>query len=107
MSFRPSSFSRREIQELFKSARTVCTDSNLDIKAAPAHNQPGRLLIITPKKIGNAPTRNLIKRRLKALFFEEKLYTRGYNCIFFCKPAISELSFQELKKIVLSCSIFS
>jgi len=96
-------FSRREIQELFKKARTLCQHNSLDIKAAPASSLPGRLLIISPKKIGNAPLRNLIRRRIKALFYEEKMYEKQYNYIFFCKPPISEVSFQELKEIILAC----
>ena len=35
-----------------------------------------KILIVTPKKIGSAPVRNLLKRRLKSIFYEEKLYER-------------------------------
>lgn len=98
-----TAFSRSEIQELFKSARTLCKTEFLDIKATRSDLDTGRLLIITPKKLGNAPTRNLIRRRLKALFYEERLYEKKYDFIFFCRPDITKLEFSELKKIVVDC----
>lgn len=103
MPYRLTQFSHREIQQLLKKARIICQHNSIDIKAAPVTTLPGRLLIILPKKIGHAPMRNLMRRRIKAIFYEEKLYEKSYDFIFFCKPSITELEFNDLKEIMLSC----
>lgn len=55
------------------------------------------------KKIGKAHTRNLVKRRLRAIIFEliknNKLKTNNY--IFIANVGIDKLSFEELKNQVM------
>ncbi len=62
----------------------------------------GRILVITPKKSGNAPKRNLIRRRLKAMFHEEGWDTKPYDLLVYCRKGIADISYQDLKKILLS-----
>ncbi|MDD3340691.1 MAG: ribonuclease P protein component [Bacilli bacterium] len=52
------------------------------------------------KKVGNAVTRNLVKRRLKNIL-DEKVYQKGFNCIIIVKKAILEKSFGEMREDVL------
>jgi len=47
----------------------------------------GKILIIIPGKTGNAIKRNKIRRQIKAIFYEEKLFEKPdilviFNCIF-------------------------
>lgn len=65
----------------------------------PTH---GKLLIITPRKAGNAVERNRIRRRLKALFYQEQLYQYLCYTTIFVNPQAMTLSFDEIKDILLS-----
>lgn len=48
------------------------------------------------KKVGNAVTRNKIKRRLKSIL--DKLdFKKGFNCIIIVKKGIVDKSFQEIE----------
>lgn len=51
------------------------------------------------KKNGKAHERNLIKRRLRALAWEElsKMHP-GYDLVFLARTAIKEASYQEIKR---------
>ena len=49
------------------------------------------------KKVGNAVTRNKIKRQLKAII-DEKNYEKGINCIIIVRKGVLEKSFNEKKE---------
>lgn len=91
---------KQEIALSFKTARRVLKHPGLDILLAQA-SIPGKILVVTPGRVGNAAKRNLIRRRLKAIFHEEKLGARGYNCIVLVKKAGITLSFDELKSLLM------
>ena len=94
-------FTKSEVSRLFASARAVYKDAGITILCAPQQKEFGRALLITPRKVGNAPKRNKIRRQLRAIFYQEKLYESGFDCAFIVrKPAIQK-SFDELKD--LSC----
>jgi ribonuclease P protein component len=97
-----SSFKKSEIQALFKTARTKIYNHGFTIKIAPKQSEIGRILVITPRKVGNAPQRNLIRRRLKAIFFEEKMYEKPYDCIVFVTPAAVAVPFSVIKELLIS-----
>lgn len=95
-------WSRKEIQSLFKRAKRIYNSPGLDILATQrSHADYARLLIIIPKRVGNAPQRNLVRRRIKAIFYENKLFTGNFDWLFIVKPAISSLSFGALQEIIL------
>ena len=52
------------------------------------------------KKIGNAVTRNRIKRQMKQIL-SEKNYQNGFNCIIIVRKSVLESNYQELKKELL------
>lgn len=95
-------FKYKEIKQTFKKARYSYFSPELDIKISPSTDNLGKLLIIVPKKVGNAPERNLIRRRLKSLFYENQIYKHPYNFLVFCKPAILELEYKNLKDRLLN-----
>jgi ribonuclease P protein component len=66
---------------------------------APRAKSFGRILIVTPRRAGNAPARNLIRRRLKALFYEEKWYESSYDFAFIIRAPATHYSFQQLKEL--------
>lgn len=52
------------------------------------------------KKIGNAVTRNKIKRQLKNIL-DQKCYQNNFNCIIIVKKSILNKSFQEKQQDLL------
>ncbi len=95
-----SSFKKKEIQELFKTARTILVDHGLVIKGAPKQEPSARILIITPRKSGNAPERNRIRRRLKSIFYQHKLYEGPRDYLILISTPAMTLSFNQLEKII-------
>jgi ribonuclease P protein component len=99
---RHTQWTASEIQQFFKRARRAYQSPELDVRLAPQQYQPwGHLLIVVPRKVGNAPQRNLFKRRVKALYHELQLERSGYDIAIFAKPGASKLSFADLKTLLL------
>jgi len=96
-----TAFTKREIDNLFKQAKQALKVNELTILLAPASNSFGRLLLVTPRKIGNAPERNRVRRRLKTIFRNEQLFNRGYDCAIIVRKAAIDASFDQLKKFML------
>ena len=59
----------------------------------------GRILLITSAKVGNAPERNLLRRRSKAIFYQEKMFTQGLHYVAIFKKPATKLSYDQLKTI--------
>jgi ribonuclease P protein component len=96
-----STFSNDEVKKIFRTASIRKKFEGIDILCAPKLTTWGRLLVVTPRRSGNAPQRNKIRRRLKAIFYEEKLFERGYDCVIFVKKEGINLGFDELKLMVM------
>lgn len=90
-------FTQHSVKALFAKAKRVLRQPGLDILLAPSDLSQGRLLIVTPAYIGTAPERNKIRRRLKALFHEQLLFEKLYDCIVIVKKSGVDLSFESLK----------
>lgn len=56
--------------------------------------------ISVSKKIGNAVTRNLIKRRVRSIL-DKKNYQNGFNCIIMVKRSVLSRTYQELESELL------
>src|SRR5574337_374112 len=97
-----SKFTKREIDFFFEHARRVFRDASCTILLAPRQAGFGRVLVIASRKVGNAPERNLIRRRIKSLFYEEKLYERAFDCAIIVQKKMVELSFAEVKELILN-----
>ena len=95
-----ASITQTEIKKLFKQARRVLKHPCLDILIAPSSSEVGRLLVVTPARIGTAPKRNKIRRRLKALFYEENRHEHPYDVVLFIKKEALALSYDELKALI-------
>ncbi|MEX0940557.1 MAG: ribonuclease P protein component [Candidatus Babeliales bacterium] len=97
---RISVFSKPEIQQLFKQARTCLNEQGLEVRLAPQKKEYGRILVVISRKAGNAVKRNLIRRRLKHIFYQESLFNHGLDCIVLARKEAMNLSFEQLKKLL-------
>lgn len=100
-----SVFKPSEIRALFASSQQAYRSSFLDIKIAPSMKSLGRVLIIIPKKVGSAPKRNLIRRRIKSIFYQHKLFQKKKDLLIFIKPGADRLAFEALTEIL--CNVVS
>ncbi len=98
-------FTRSEIDYAFAHAKRILKSPPFDILSAPRQKEYGRILIIASKKVGSAPERNKIRRQLKSIFYEEKLYQKESDYIFIVRKNAVDLSFQDIKQRVLSILI--
>lgn len=100
---RHTQWTPQEIQNFFSRARRVYQGPFFDIRLAPqTYPNWGHLLIVTPRKMGNAPQRNLFKRRVKAIFHEQQLSLCGFDIGIFGKPGAAAVPFAELSAILTS-----
>lgn len=108
------SFKKKEIDAAFKSARMRQQTRGLKLLQAPfadvvrrsgtKEDRPthGKLLIITSRAVGKAHDRNRIRRQLKAIFYEEQLYTQPIISILIVYKQALELDFNQLKRFLRS-----
>ncbi len=97
-----SSFTRTEVEILFKSARAKVKLPGLRILRAPASGPLGRVLIVTPRKVGKAPYRNLLRRRVRAIYREGKLYQQPYDCVLLFGKESLIIPFDKLRHLIHS-----
>jgi ribonuclease P protein component len=101
-----SKFTRQEINDLFRNSKKYLKHPALDILLSPAtHEEFGRILVVTPRKVGTAPERNKIRRRLKAIFYESRLFELDYDCVVLVKKEAISLSFNELKALLIETMV--
>jgi ribonuclease P protein component len=98
-----SKFTKKEIEYLFEHARRVVRNQFCTVLVAPRQKEDfGRVLIVVSRAVGNAPERNLIRRRVKSIFYEEKLFTQNFDCVVIAHKKMVSLSFEQLKNILIS-----
>ncbi len=98
-----SKFTKKELDHFFATASCIKKNQAFTLLAAPIQKTFGRILIVASKKYGNAPERNLFKRRIKAIFWQEKLYELEKDFAIIARPAGKTYDFDQLKKFLLSC----
>ncbi len=96
-------FSHKEVGQLLAKARPLA--SRLGLKIISTTAQPGidhgKLLIIIPRRVGPAHVRNLIKRRVHSVFYEEKLYLNVRESALLVYPEARKFSFDDTKAFLI------
>ncbi|HBL98790.1 TPA: hypothetical protein DDZ86_04065 [Candidatus Dependentiae bacterium] len=87
------------VVDLIKSSKRLTRNLWVDIRVSKAP-EGTRLVVVTPRKSGNAVKRNQFKRRIKALFRELGLAKFGYSWIFFAKKDVASCSFTTLRLLL-------
>ncbi len=95
-----TSFAKDEVQAIFNAAKRYVNKQGLEIRLAPKLLPMGRIVVITARASGNAPKRNRIRRRLKSIFYEEKLFDQGYDWIVIARKPAIDLDFSVLKQFM-------
>lgn len=102
------SFTDSEVKNAFLHATLSKKGSGFKIlqmqRSVSDKKNHGKCLIVTPKKYGNACSRNKIRRQLKAIFYEEKLHEVPQTSIILLYKSAQRFSFAELKEIL--CAAF-
>jgi ribonuclease P protein component len=97
-----SRFSRKEIDLLFLNGKAVYKSKELVLLTAPSIFVSGRILLITSRKVGNAPERNRLRRQGRAIFYEQRLFELHKDCVIIFKPHAKYLSFQQFQQILVN-----
>ena len=97
-----SRFTKKEIDLLFSTGKAVFKSKELVILTAPCLLPFSRILLITSRKVGNAPERNLLRRRGRAIFYEEQLFTLPNHGVVIFKAPAKNLTFDQLKAILIA-----
>ncbi len=104
-------FSRSEVAHLFSKAKLKKKSLGLKLLQAPlslltlsqtdlqdsSHLVHGKLLVVIPKKFGNACLRNRFRRRVKAIFYESKLYLHPVESVLIVYAQAQAFSFDQIK----------
>ena len=96
-----SKFTKCEIEYLFQHARRIVRHSACTILIAPRQKEFGRVLIVASRKVGNAPERNVVRRRIKSIFYEEKLFNLSFDCVVIVYKKAVVFPFEQLKGLLL------
>ena len=94
------SCTKKEISAALQHAHVVATIHGLKLlktRKGPFDALPHGKLLIIPVRTFKAHERNLIRRRIKSIFYEEQLYTQPTMWILIVYKQALHLSFSELK----------
>ncbi|MCB9493795.1 MAG: ribonuclease P protein component [Epsilonproteobacteria bacterium] len=99
-------FSGKEIKQAFDRAtfhRKLSGIKILKVCISPSSSsQHGKILIVASKSCGKAHQRNLFKRRIKAIYYQNKLYQNSTQWILIASAHALTLSFPELEQAILA-----
>jgi len=99
---RITKFTQKEVDQLFKKSHRILHAPQATILAAPREKDFARLLIVTPRTIGNAVRRHLLRRRIKHIFYQQKLFEQlKFDIVIIAKKPLVALDFDQLSELFL------
>ncbi|MBI2344904.1 ribonuclease P protein component [Candidatus Dependentiae bacterium] len=96
-----SKFGKKELDNFFTVAKAAKKNQAFTILKAPATHVFGKILIMVPKAYGNAPERNKLKRRFKAIFINNKLYEHRLDLVIITRPTAKNYDFDKLSQLLI------
>lgn len=96
-----SKFGKRELDHFFAIAKCAKKNQAFTFLIAPSHCPFGRILVIASKKYGNAPERNKLRRRLKAIYANHRLYEHNVDLAIIARPSGKNYDFDKLTSTLL------
>lgn len=92
------SFSKSEVEKTFSHASFVIKQHGLKLLKAPElESAHGKLLAVISKKFGKAHERNLMRRRIKSIFYNQKLFEVHATWILIVYENSKQLEFAQLQ----------
>jgi len=73
-------------------------------RSQPKTGQRGRIGLTVGKKVGDAPTRNLIKRRLRGIFRENRAAFAGMDIVVIAQGGAAKAPYDDLKQDLLTAA---
>ena len=96
-------FKQKEVDHVYKSSERIA--SCLGIRVLHTSDEfSGKFLVITPRKTGKAHERNKLRRQVKSIIFEEKLYELSGTYVIILYHQAQKLSFDQIKQFLLKLS---
>jgi len=93
----------REFNMVYKKGKSIVNKHLVlyYVKNQSAENQVG---FSVSKKVGNAVTRNRVKRLMKEVYrLNETSIKKGYDFVFVARVRTKDASYKEVEKAMLSC----
>lgn len=95
-------FEKKEIDLTFQNAKQKDKIEGLKLLQNPKNETCfGKLLVITSRKVGKAHKRNRIKRQLKSIFYEEKLFQNPIDSIIIVYKQATNLTIEQLREFLI------
>lgn len=99
-------FSKKEVATFFSKSKLKTRNNGLKLLVVELHdNEPqpafGRLLIVTPRTCGKANLRNQLRRRVKNIFYTNKLFLYPQTSVLIVSQCAMQLSFDQLRDFLL------
>lgn len=97
------SFSKNEVETAFELVKPKAKMSGFKLLQAKTDDAElsGKLLIVIPKKSGSATTRNFLRRQIKSIFYQEKLFKKPSVSIIIVYAGAKKASFAEIKNFLV------
>jgi len=96
-----SKFGKKELDHFFAIAKCAKKNQAFTFLTAPSHCPFGRILIVASRKYGNAPERNKLRRRLKAIYLEHELYKHLVDLAVIARPTGKKYDYAQLTALLL------
>ena len=91
-------FTQKEVDAAFADASKLASIPGLKLLSAKEPREDhGKLLLMIPRRFGGAVKRNKIRRQIKAIYFQERLYSKPRTAILLVYTDANALGFEELK----------
>jgi len=99
-------FSQTEVDHSFAHSKPFAQTRGLKVlrifNQAEKNRSYGKFLIVAARTLRPLTIRNLVKRRIKAIIYEEQLYATPGTYILILYPATAQRSYEELKQFLMT-----
>jgi ribonuclease P protein component len=95
-------FARIEIDCVFKVVELAGKTIHFKLLRSQIPTSHGKLLIITPRHAGKSCIRNLVRRRIKTIYYTEKLYLLSNVFVILVYKGAETTPYEDLKQFLVN-----
>ncbi len=89
------------LQVSLENLKKIKSDELSNIFAKQIELNQGKILVITSRRVGKAHKRNKLRRQIKSIFYEEKLFEKPVISILITYKQALNLTFEQLKEFLV------